>query len=192
MCSSQALIWQGFAASESKDMTAVWGGTQWKGKIMQLPDRARLCHRHYRHLLFIRVPTVCLVCYRLQASLCLRRAKQMKASLCQRWNKHTGSIQGTCNIQKDATYFWVLRLYMLVGNFPTCVTGLRKQQRWDWKIFVSNDPNIKISDVTLRVGPLSFFPRNEVKEVDRALTYSSATFKMLNPSENAIISGRLL
>lgn len=36
MCSSQALIWQGFSASESKDMTAVCGGTQWKGKIIQL------------------------------------------------------------------------------------------------------------------------------------------------------------
>lgn len=36
MCSSQALIWQGFSASESKAVTAVWGGIQCKGGIIQL------------------------------------------------------------------------------------------------------------------------------------------------------------
>lgn len=36
MCSSQALIWQGFSASESKDVTAVWGGTRCKRGIIQL------------------------------------------------------------------------------------------------------------------------------------------------------------
>lgn len=36
MCSSQALIWQGFSISEGKDVTAVWGGTRCKRGIIQL------------------------------------------------------------------------------------------------------------------------------------------------------------
>lgn len=105
-------------------------------KLYNCTDRALLCHYHH-HLIFIRVSTMCVVLYRLQASLYLRREKEMKVSTCQRGNKHPPPSNVHVIFRKmlltseswDGTPWWET-------SYPV-ITGLQKEkkQRWDWESF---------------------------------------------------------
>lgn len=93
MGSSQALIWQGIPASETRRWQLSEAAHSAKEKSQRCKDRPLLCQYHGCHLILIRASTVRLVLYRPQTSLCIRREKEMQVSE----NLIPGAVQRSCD-----------------------------------------------------------------------------------------------
>lgn len=132
MGSSQALIWQGIPASESKEVTAVWGGSQCTGEITELQRQASA----------LSIPSSSFTIYQGVHSVpCPLRAADATVHQ-KREGDASQHMQTRTDTWRRPMFTWYLgrRCSLLSleivrsgGNNPSCTTGVRQQRQQRWQ-----------------------------------------------------------
>ena len=193
MGSSQALIWQGIPAFESKEVTAVWGGSQCTGEITELQRQASA----------LSIPSSSFTIYQgIHSAPCPLRAADVTV--------HQNRKGDASQHMQTRTYLAPSNVHVIFRKTLLTAESWDCRQWWEQPILHKQAFNRRSSKGERKrifkewswyqdtvecciEGVLSFFfPRGEVKKADAKPYSSSITRKKLNCSENSFVSGRLV